>query len=283
MESFWFQYESSLRWGLLLGAFGVFAVWETLRPRRALAAPTARRWAGHTLLSFLNGTASAWIFRASAVVIASAVSSSHYGLLNRQSLPSWARCLLAVLLIDLLYWGQHYAYHSVSFLWRVHQVHHSDPDYDWSTGLRFHPLEVVITHGSYLAVIALVAPPPIAVLGFELADVVLNIFVHANVTLPGWMETLLRCFLITPDMHRIHHSDQLREQNTNFGVIFSCWDRLFGTYLQDPTRGHAEMGVGLPEVSIEQGANVWNMLATPFLRRAGSDVSGAVAVLRSGD
>ena len=198
------------------------------------------------------------------MVVASAVTSSHYGLLNRQSVPFWIRCLLAVLLIDLMHWGQHYAYHAVSFLWRVHQVHHSDPDYDWSTGLRFHPLEAMITQGSYLAVIALVAPPAAAVLGFELADVVVNIFVHANITLPGWMDNLIRRILITPDMHRIHHSDEFREQNTNFGVIFSCWDRLFGTYLQDPARGHAQMGVGLPEVSVEQGASVWNMLAMPF-------------------
>ena len=269
MESFWFQYESSLRWGLLLGAFAVFAVWETLCPRRVLAAPTARRWVGHTLLSFLNGTVTTWVFRAAAVVVAAAASSSRYGLLNRQGLPFWARCLLAVLLIDLLRWSQHYAYHAISLLWRVHKVHHSDPDFDWSTGFRFHPLEVLITHGSYLAVIAVAAPPAIAVLGFELAEVVLATFAHANVNFPRWMEAALRAFLITPDMHRIHHSDQFTEQNTNFGVVFSWWDRLFGTYLQDPARGHAQMGVGLPEVSIEQGANVWKMLAMPFTAGSG--------------
>jgi len=128
-------------------------------------------------------------------------------------------------LLDLLRYGQHYVYHAVPLLWRIHQVHHADPDFDWSTSLRFHPVEALLTHGIYLAMIALLALPALALLCVELAHVLQDVFVHANVAVPGWIDNGLRRWLITPDMHRIHHSDEFSEQNTNFGFLFPWWDR----------------------------------------------------------
>jgi sterol desaturase/sphingolipid hydroxylase (fatty acid hydroxylase superfamily) len=258
--------EGSLRSGFLLLAFVTFALWETFRPRRALAIPAPRRWANHALLWFLSTAAGGWIYRASAVLVAAAAVSSPYGLLNRQGFPFWARCAIAVLLIDLLRYGQHYLYHRVFFLWRIHQVHHGDPDYDWSTGLRFHPAEALLSHGIYLAAIAVIAPPPEAVLGLELAEIALNLFVHANISLPRPVETLLRHVLITPDMHRIHHSDVVAEQNTNFGVVFPWWDRLFGTYIPEPAAGQDKMAFGLRPAEPGRDHGLLAMLVMPFKR-----------------
>jgi sterol desaturase/sphingolipid hydroxylase (fatty acid hydroxylase superfamily) len=251
-------------WASLLLAFVIFALWETYCPRRALVASTASRWGSHAVLWFLCSASAVWIFRASAVVVASAAGANRYGLLNRQAIPYWIRFIIAVLLLDLLRYGQHYAYHSVPVLWRFHQVHHADPDYDWSTSLRFHPGEGLLTQGVYLAVIALLAPPPLAVLCLGLADVVENIFVHVNVALPGWIDAGLRLWLVTPDMHRTHHSEEISEQNTNFGFMFPWWDRLFRTYQQEPAAGHDNMRVGLREVDIKQGVSLIGMLAQPF-------------------
>jgi sterol desaturase/sphingolipid hydroxylase (fatty acid hydroxylase superfamily) len=255
-----YQHEGTLKWALLLLAFVVFALWESYYPRRVLVASTARRWSSHALLSFLCNTLAAWIFRVSAVVLAGA---NHHGLLNRAAIPFAVRCAVAVLLLDLLRYGQHYMYHAVSFLWRVHQVHHADPDYDWSTSLRFHPGEVLLSQGIYLATIVILGPPAAAVLFLELADVAQNIFVHANVALPQWIDARLRRLVITPDMHRIHHSVEQSDQNTNFGTIFPWWDRLFGTYRHEPLAGD-NMQLGLYEVGIKQGVSLLGMLTGPW-------------------
>ena len=277
MESFLLLHESILHRGLLLLAFVIFALWETFRPRRTLSGSTGRRWAHHAILSVAGSFSIIWIYRVSGLVVASSVAGSEYGLLNREILPFGVRFVLSVLLLDLFRYGQHYMYHALSVLWRIHRVHHSDSDYDWSTGLRFHPGEVLLTQGSYLAVIALVAPPVLAVLLLELTDVVVSIFVHANVVLPLWLDSRLRWFLITPDMHRIHHSAEITEQNSNFGVVFPWWDRLFGTYLQEPAAGHDKMGIGLREFPDNLG--LVGMLAQPFreLRIAPSVSAGTVS------
>ncbi len=262
MESFFLIHETILRQGLPLLAFVVFAVWETFRPRRPLVSSTARRWVNHAILSFLAHVSLIWIYRVSGVVVAAAVARRSHGLLNREILPYSVRFTLAVVLLDLLRYAQHYLNHALSLLWRIHRVHHSDLDYDWSTGLRFHPVEVLLTQGTYLAAIAAVAPPPLAVLVLELADIVVNFFVHANVALPQWLDLRLRWFLITPDMHRIHHSDEIAEQNSNFGVVFPWWDRLFGTYLREPAAGQDKMRIGLRESPDNIG--MAGMLAQPF-------------------
>lgn len=268
-ESAWLQHEGNLKWALLLGAFVTFAFWETVRPRKILSAPTGRRWTYHAILAFLFNSPLIWLLRANAILVALAVTNTSFGVLNRPFLPYWLRCVLSVLLLDLFRYAQHRLYHSMPVFWRIHRVHHSDLDFDWSTGLLFHPAELLLTQGSYLALIALLAPPPLAVLGLELFIVVQNLFVHANIAMPDWLDARLRTVLITPDMHRIHHSEEVVEQNTNFGDVFPWWDRLFGTYVERPAAGHQKMKVGLQELPGPPGLNVLEMLALPF-RRTGT-------------
>ncbi len=208
-EAFWLQHESSLKWGFLLGAFVICALWETFRPRRILAASTGRRWTRHAILAFVFNSPLTWLLRLNAVMVALAVNGSHYGLLNRGALPLWLRCLLCVLILDLFKYVQHRLYHAIPVLWRIHQVHHADPDFDWSTSLLFHPGELLLSEGSYLGLIAILAPPPLAVLGVELAVILQNIFVHANVKVPARLDMRLRGLLITPDMHRGGHRSRL--------------------------------------------------------------------------
>ncbi len=265
-EAYWLQHEGSLKGGLLLAAFVICAVWETFRPRRFLAAPTGRRWLHNAILAFAFNSPLALLLRLNAVMVALAVSNTRHGLLNHQVVPLWLRFLLTILLLDIFKYAQHRLYHAVPALWRIHQVHHSDPDFDWSTSLLFHPGELLLTEGSYLALIAVLAPPPLAVLGIELAVVVQNTFVHANVDIPRWLDARLRAFLITPDMHRIHHSDAFAEQNTNFGTVFPWWDRFFATYVHDPAAGHQKMRIGLRELSGARSLSVLSMLALPFRR-----------------
>lgn len=263
-ESSWLEHRASLERGALLVAFVIFAVWETHRPRRALIAPTGRRWTHHAILGLLINSPLALIFPASAVAVAVAARGSSYGILNRAALPMWVQATAAILLLDLLRYTQHRIYHAIPLLWRIHRVHHADCDYDWSTSLVFHPGEALLTQGSYLAVIAVLAPPPLAVLALELVTIVQNIFEHANVALPSGIDSRLRRVLITPDTHRIHHSEELAEQNTNFGTIFPWWDQVFGTYRRDAARPPDQMGIGLREFSDPRGLSVIKLLALPF-------------------
>ena len=225
--------------------------------------PNARWWAGNGLLALTHIGVYA-IYPLGATMVAVLVSKSPYGLLNGPLTPFALRFVLAVILLDLLRYGVHYLFHRIPVLWRIHQVHHSDPDFDLTTGVRNHPAEVFLIQGAYLATVALTAPPPIAVLAVGLATAVQNLFSHANLNLPRWIERPLRYFLITPDVHRIHHSDQYEEQKTNFGFLFPYWDRLFRTYCSAPAVEHEEMGIGLQGFQDDRSMNPLHLLAMPF-------------------
>jgi sterol desaturase/sphingolipid hydroxylase (fatty acid hydroxylase superfamily) len=215
------------------------------------------------------------LYRASPVVVAVAFAGSRYGLLNKSWIPFVGRCILAILLLDFVKYGVHRAFHAVSFLWRVHRVHHSDPDFDVSTAARVHPIEVVVLQGAYFAAIAIFAPPVIGVLIAELLSAFESFFGHANASLPGWVEKPLRLVLVTPDMHRIHHSEEVEEQYTNYGDCFPWWDRLFRTYLEQPAAGPQEIVVGLKGYQNEASLGVGFMLSQPFLREKASPVASA--------
>jgi len=244
------------------------ALAETFRPKRRLVVSTPKRWTHNTLLWALNVLVVTGVYRATGVVVATLVSSSPYGLLNGDAIPYAVRFAITFVLLDLLHYAQHRLYHGVGFLWRMHQVHHTDVEFDLTTGLRFHPAEALLTQGVRLGVIALLAPPPLAVLALEVASQVQDLFEHGNVAIPVWLDRILRFVLVTPDMHRIHHSSEVGEQNRNLGTIFPWWDRLFGTYTQDPAGNQETMSLGLSGIPASRSVSLWQTLTHPF-RRAG--------------
>ena len=259
--------QSATYWILFVGAFLVVAVWESFQPKRALCGPAERRWGRHGLLLILSTVFVKVILRVNPVIVATAVAGSRFGILNRPGLPFAARCAATVLLLDLTNYLVHRTYHAVGFLWRVHEVHHSDPDYDVSTAGRFHPLEVLIGQAGILSVVALLAPPPDAVFGAELMTLLLNFFVHANASLPRTIERALRHVIITPDLHRIHHSEEMEEQWRNLGQTFSWWDRLFGTYLDRAAAGEEGLVTGVKGLQNPTSVEIGFMLSEPFRAR----------------
>ena len=240
------------------------ALWEVWRPWRTVSEQLTRRWRNHALLVAIAAGASVLVYRASAVALAVAVANSKLGLFNKPWLPLAIRWLLGFVLLDLLRYGLHRAFHSVPLLWRVHQVHHSDPDVDLSTWLRNHPLEAIAAQAVFCLAIAVLAPPPSAVLAMEFVAILQAFFSHANANLPVWMERLVGMIVVTPRMHRVHHSEEMREQNANLGEVFPWWDRMFGTYLERPAAGFEDMRFGLEGSQNPASAGLLFMLSQPF-------------------
>ena len=206
----WARIESNAYWICFVAAFLAVAVWESLQPKRELSAPAGRRWRNHGALLVVGTIVSALLIRVSPVVLAVMVAGSRFGLLNKTWMPWLLRCAIAVVLLDLLQYWIHWGFHHVPWLWRVHQVHHSDADYDVSTAARFHPVELLWSTGIHLGGVALLAPPPVAVVVAGLLTVILNFSAHANASFPGRTEKIVRRAFITPDLHRIHHSLDMR-------------------------------------------------------------------------
>jgi sterol desaturase/sphingolipid hydroxylase (fatty acid hydroxylase superfamily) len=269
-------FQSTTYWIAFVGAFLAVAVWESFQPKRPLSGPAERRWGSHAVLLLVSTLLVKVVLRVSPVVVATAVAGSRWGILNRPWLPFAVRCAATLLLLDLTNYLVHRTYHAVGFLWRVHEVHHSDPDYDVSTAGRFHPLEVLIGQTGLLSVIALSAPPPAAVFAAELLTLLINFFVHANVSLPVPVERVLRTVIITPGLHRIHHSEEMEEQGTNLGQTFSWWDRLFGTYLDEPDSGEDRLVTGVKGLQTPASAGLGFMLSEPFRSRAQSQADPIV-------
>jgi sterol desaturase/sphingolipid hydroxylase (fatty acid hydroxylase superfamily) len=204
------------------------------------------------------------LLRIGPVALAAAVAGSRFGILNKPPLPLIVRCGIAVVLLDLVQYWIHWSFHHVSWLWRVHQVHHSDPDYDVSTAARFHPLESLYSQGLRFCAIAVLAPPAAGVFIAELLTVILNLSAHANAALPERLERALRPIWITPDLHRIHHSQDLAEQYQNLGQSFSWWDRWFGTYAKAAAADEETFRTGLKGRERYDGLGIGFMLAEPF-------------------
>jgi sterol desaturase/sphingolipid hydroxylase (fatty acid hydroxylase superfamily) len=233
-----------------------------------------RRWTRNAALAAITNVVGL-LFRTSPLLVAATVSASPYGLLNRSALPFAIRWVAAVLILDLTRYAQHRLLHSIPLLWRLHQVHHTDEHFDLTIGVRFHPIESAVTYASYLSVVALVAPPFEAALVVELASVAQNFFSHANVKIPDSLEPNLRRILITPEMHRLHHSVLVQEQNTNFGAILPWWDRLFGTYRHQPAGGHERLRFGLRELETGSEFTLMRLLAMPFVAESAAEHTAA--------
>jgi len=235
--------ELALRLGVFFAVFAALALWERAAPARVPRLSRRVRWRANLGLAVLNTLVLRVALPGSALAFAALAADEGWGLLNRAGLPAWLAVLAGAVLLDLVIYFQHVLFHSVPALARLHAVHHADPDFDLTTGIRFHPLEILLSALLKLAAIAALGAPVLAVLIFEVLLNASAMFNHANASLPAWLEPWVRRALVTPDMHRTHHSVIEAERNSNYGFCLSVWDRWLGTYTPAP-RG--ELDIGLP-------------------------------------
>ncbi|HVP42508.1 MAG TPA: sterol desaturase family protein [Terriglobales bacterium] len=247
------------------GFLAVAAV-ETFVPLRSLRSSTPRRWLSNIGLYLSSLAAARLILQLSALALAFSMQATSRGLLNQLPLPFVVQFAVGLALVDLRAYTSHRLFHAVGLMWRVHQVHHSESELDLTTGFRFHPLETLVSQGLLLVTVVVSGPPPGAVAFNELIVVVLNLLHHANLRFPESADRVLRLVIVTPGMHRVHHSEAVPEQNANFGVVFSLWDRLFGTYRAGLTANPREARYGLAELPRGSELNAAQVLFLPFRR-----------------
>lgn len=265
MNDWILQNEVPLRVGFFFGILALMALWEVLAPRRALSVAKSLRWANNLGLVFLNTALLRLVFPAAAVGFAALAHARGWGLFNYYEVGFWLPLIASVVLLDFIIWLQHVMVHAIPLLWRLHRVHHADPDYDVTTGSRFHPIEIFLSMGIKFAAILLLGPPVVAVVVFEILLNATAMFNHANVRLPATVDRILRWFLVTPDMHRVHHSVEDDEANSNFGFNLPWWDRIFGTYRDQPRGGHEGMRIGIRSYrEIKDVSRLGGMLLLPF-------------------
>ncbi len=258
-------HEEGIRLGCFMTIFVLMALWELRAPRRALTISKVRRWGSNLGLVVLNTVLVRLLFPTAAIGMATFAAAQGWGLLNWYLLPGWLSVVLAVIALDFVIWLQHVMVHAVPALWRLHRVHHADLDYDLTTGARFHPIEIVLSMLIKLATVALLGPPVVAVILFEVILNGMAMFNHGNVGLPAGVDRWLRWVLVTPDMHRVHHSVDADETNSNFGFNLAWWDRLLGTYRDQPRAGHRDMTIGIREHRDPREVDrLAGMLALPF-------------------
>ena len=258
--------EPAIRLSAFFGVFTVMALWEVASPRRARLHSRARRWTANLGLVIFNTVLMRLLLPVAAVAFATMATQRGWGLLNNLALPEWAALVIAVAAMDFAIYLQHVMVHAVPLFWRLHQVHHADPDYDVTTGARFHPIEIILSMAIKFAVIAVLGAPAAAVLVFEVLLNATAMFNHGNVRLPEPADALLRPVLVTPDMHRVHHSTDNAEANSNFGFNLSIWDRLFGTYRPATRLPQESMQIGVTGLTGDpRCVSLSGMLAIPFV------------------
>ena len=237
--------EPIIRLSCFLGVLLLMVLWEMLTPRRSQVVGRLLRWPNNLGLVVLDTLVVRIVFPFAGVGMAFLAQTHGWGLFNLVPLPAWLAVPAAVILVDLTIYGQHVAFHAVPVLWRLHRMHHADLEFDVTTGLRFHPAEILLSMTIKLAAVAVLGAPPLAVLVFEVLLNVSSMFNHGNVRLPHSLDRVLRFVVVTPDMHRVHHSIDRQERDSNFGFNVPWWDRLFGTYRPQPAAGHALMTLGI--------------------------------------
>ena len=262
--------ESELFWrlGVFLTLFVLFAGMEAVMPRRARSLPRHRRWLTNLMITVLNSLALrglAILLPLLAIGAALDAGAQGWGLFNWLDWPAWLELAAAVLILDLAIWAQHLVTHKVPLFWRFHRVHHADRDMDVTTGFRFHPVEILASMGLKIGLVYLLGPSALAVLVFEILLSGTALFNHSNLALPGPVDRVLRLVLVTPDMHRVHHSIHREEHDSNYGFCLSVWDRIFRTHVPQPKAGHDAMTVGL-EWQDDRPARLGWALGLPFRR-----------------
>jgi len=246
------------------GAIILVALLEHVQPRRRPGETLGQRWVGNFSLTILGAVLVRAIFPVVGVGWAIVCEERGLGLLNQVRWSWWVELALTIVCIDLAFYVQHVLLHRVPLLWRLHRTHHSDLEYDFTTGVRFHPFEAVYTTGVVAAVIALLGAPPSAVVISQALSVLVAFIEHANVRMPPALDRVLRVVFVTPDMHRIHHSQDVHEGDSNFSNMFSFWDRLFRTYVAQPSAGHDGIAFGIADMTDPRHQTLPGLLAQPF-------------------
>lgn len=257
----------ALRLASFLAVLGVMALAERLWPRRARVAPQAQRWAANLVLMACGAALTRLIFPFAAVGAALWATDARFGALNRVDWSWGFKTPLALLWLDLVIYWQHRLFHRVPLLWRLHAVHHTDLDLDASSGVRFHPLEILLSMAVKMAAVALIGAPVLAVVIFEIMLNATSVFNHTNLAIPESADALLRLLFVTPDMHRVHHTTHQDEQNSNFGFNMPWWDRLFGSYRAQPREDHDAVVLGLREDRDPSALGALALLARPLRRQ----------------
>lgn len=262
--------ESLIRLISFFTIFALIALWEFAAPLRPLTTPKPQRWFSNLTIVILNTLAVRLFFSTTVVGFAVIVSQNGWGLLNLLGWPNWLAGIAAVVALDFILYLQHVMFHAVPFLWRFHMMHHADLDVDVTTGTRFHLVEIVVSMIIKLAAVALIGASPRAVITFEILLNATSMFNHGNVYMPGGLDRILRWMVVTPDMHRVHHSVIREETNSNFGFNLPWWDRLLGTYRPAPEKGQKGMTLGLNQFRDPSQLTLPRMLVLPFVGETGS-------------
>lgn len=256
--------DAYIRLGIFAVVFLSMAAAEFLWPRRKQLLGRGKRWPNNIGIAVFNVILVRFFLPITLAGFAVIVSDNHWGIFSMIDLPFLVKVILSLILLDLVIYGQHVAFHHIPVLWRLHRVHHADTEIDVTTALRFHPIEIMISMVIKFAAVAAIGAPAEAVLLFEIILNACAMFNHGNIRLPSSVDNILRCVLVTPDMHRVHHSAIMRETNSNYGFNISLWDRLFRTYRAQPELGHDGMMIGLLEFREPDEAKIDRLLTQPF-------------------
>jgi len=259
--------DAAVRLGFFFGVFIVMAVWEMTAPRKVLTASKPGRWFSNLSITFLNTVLLRLVFPLMAIDVASISAGRGWGIFNNVAVPGFLAGIICVIVLDLVIYAQHVMFHLHAPLWRLHRMHHADLNIDVTTGSRFHPIEILLSMIIKMTAVFILGAPAWSVLVFEVLLNATAMFNHANAYVPLDIDRVLRLFLVTPDMHRVHHSPIIRETNSNYGFNLPWWDRLFGTYIPQPVRGHEDMKIGLANYRDPKKLTLLWMLAIPFMNK----------------
>jgi sterol desaturase/sphingolipid hydroxylase (fatty acid hydroxylase superfamily) len=261
--------EAAIRATSFFGIFIAVALWELVSPRRKLSVSKGLRWINNLGIVFFNTLLLRFLSPLMAVGLAIMAEEENWGLLNNIAINSYVKMFLAVLILDLIIYLQHVMFHTVPWLWRLHRMHHTDLDFDVTTGSRFHPIEIFISMIIKMLIVAALGAPPVAVVIFEVLLNATAMFNHGNISIPINADRLLRLLVVTPDMHRVHHSVKPIETNSNYGFNFPWWDRLLGTYKAQPEDNHLKMTIGLNQFRESRYLRFHWLLIQPFIGKVG--------------
>ena len=268
LENFLLENEPIVRMSFFFGMLMLIGAWELYAPKKAPTISKAYRWVNNLGLVFLNSFIVKLLIPMASTGVALLAIQNNWGILNYYEVPHLLGIIIFIVVMDLIIYFQHIMVHAVPILWRLHRVHHADLDYDTTTGSRFHPIEIILSMMIKFTAIVLIGPSVVAVILFEIILNAMAMFNHANASLPKPLDKVLRYLIVTPDMHRVHHSIEQYETNSNFGFNISIWDRIFGTYKEDADAGQDNMVIGIQDLTDKSKTNnIFGMLLIPFIKR----------------